>query len=227
MTDASAAVQSVSVSTARAVPKAATAVGYAVATKGAVPRQLGASRKGLEANGFEGKVGQVLAVPTPDGLMVAVGVCDPGSIDAADLRTAAAAFARAASKHADLATNLADVDGVDAKVAAQAVVEGVLLASYRYVGLKNDESVGSKLTTLTMTAGPKRAKGVEQGAAAGHTVAAAAAFARELANTPPSYLNATDIADKAVVIGNDAGLTVEVFNKDDLAALGCGACRSA
>ena len=57
MTDASATVSSVDVSTTRSVPKTATAVGLAVATKGAVPRQLGLSRAALEANGFEGKVG--------------------------------------------------------------------------------------------------------------------------------------------------------------------------
>ncbi len=64
MTDASATVSSVEVSTARSAPKTATAVGWAVATKGAVPRQLGLSRAALEANGFEGKAGQVLSVPT-------------------------------------------------------------------------------------------------------------------------------------------------------------------
>ena len=53
-------------------------------------------------------------------------------------------------------------------------------------------------------------------------IATAAALARELANTPPTYLNAKDIADRAVAIGADTGLTVEVFNADDLAQMGCG-----
>jgi leucyl aminopeptidase len=222
MTDASVAVQSVTVSTARSVPKAATAVGYGVATKGAVARSIGLNRAALEANGFEGKAGQTLAVPTADGLAVAVGIGEPGEIDAAGLRNAAAAFVRAASKHSVLATNLADVDGVDARAAAQAVVEGALLASYRYVGLKNDDEVGSKLGDLTLVVGAKRAKVAEQGAAAGQVVAGAAALARELANTPPSYLNAADLADRAVALGEEAGLEVEVFNKDDLEQLGCG-----
>jgi hypothetical protein len=76
MTDASATVSAVAVSTARSAPKTATAVGWAVATKGSVPRQLGLSRAALEANGFEGKVGQVLSVPTGDGVAVAVGIGD-------------------------------------------------------------------------------------------------------------------------------------------------------
>ena len=222
MTDASATVSDVAVSTARSAPKAATAVGWAVATKGAVPRQLGLSRAALEANGFEGKPGQVLAVPNGDGVAVAIGVGEPGAIDAAGLRSAAAAFARAASKHAQLATNLADVEGVDARVAAQAVTEGVLLASYRYTGLKNDAKNASHLVALTLVTGPKTEKEVDKGAQRGQTIASAAAFARELANTPPTHLNATDIAAKAVEIGAEAGLQVEVFNKNQLEQMGCG-----
>ena len=222
MTDASATLSAVTVSTARAVPKSATAFGVAVATKGAVPRQLGMGRAALEANGFNGKAGQVLAVPHADGLVVAVGVGEPGEIDANGLRNAAASFARAAAKHAALATNLADVDGVDARVAGQAVTEGALLASYRYTGLKNDPTNASRLESLTLVAGEKRAKAVQQGADRGVVFATAGASARELANTPPTYLNAKDIADRAVALGSSNGLQVEVFNKDQLLAMGCG-----
>jgi len=186
MTDASANVSAVAVSTARSVPKSATAVGFAVATKGAVPRALGVGRSSLEANAFDGKLGQVLTVPTADGVAVAIGVGDPGTIDANGLRAASAAFARAASKHAHVATNLADVDGVDAKAAGRAVTEGVLLASYRYTGLKNEPPNASTLETLTLVGGDKRSKSVQQGADKGAVIAGAAALARELANTPPT-----------------------------------------
>ncbi|MGI9644265.1 MAG: leucyl aminopeptidase [Ilumatobacteraceae bacterium] len=222
MTDASAAVSSVTVSSARSVPRSADAVGLAVATKGAVPRQLGLSRAALAATGFEAKPGQTLVVPGSDGITVAVGVGEPGELDANGLRSAAAAFERAAAKYVHLATNLADLDGVEARAAGRAVTEGVLLASYRYVGLKNDDSSASKLTELTLVVGQKRAKSVDAGAAAGATIAGAASFARELANTPPTHLNAKDIAAKAVAIGPDAGLAVEVFNRSQLEAMGCG-----
>ena len=222
MTDASATVSAVAVSTARSAPKSATAVGWAVATKGAVPRQMGLSRSALEANGFEGRTGQVLTVPTGDGVTIAIGIGDPGTIDAAGLRSAAAAFARATAKHAQLATNLADIDGIDAQVAAQAVTEGVLLASYRYTGLKNEPKNASLLEGLTLVAREKQAKDVDRGAERGKVVASAAAFARELANTPPTHLNAKDLAAKAVDIGSAAGLLVEVFNKDQLEQMGCG-----
>jgi leucyl aminopeptidase len=222
MTDASAAVSSVSVASARSVPKSATALGVAVATKGAVPRQLGLSRPALEANGFTGALGQTMVVPTSSGAVVAVGIGEPGSIDTAGLRQAAASFARASSKHTGLATALADIDGLEAAAAAQAVVEGVLLGSYRYVGLKTDVTAGSKLGSLTLVVGDKRQKLADAGIERGRIVAGAAALARELANTPPTYLDAKDIADRAVEIGAATGLEVEVFNKDQLAQLGCG-----
>jgi leucyl aminopeptidase len=88
MSDASAAVSAVDVATARSAPRTATAVGWAVATKGAVPRQLGLSRSALEATGFEAKAGQTLVVPHADGVAVAIGVGDPGTIDSAGLRSA-------------------------------------------------------------------------------------------------------------------------------------------
>jgi leucyl aminopeptidase len=222
MTDASAAVSAVAVSSARSIPRTATAVGLAVGTKGTVPRQLGASRSALEANGFLGKVGQTFAVPAGDTLYVAIGVGDAGAASANDLRAGAASFARLAAKHAKLATNLADVDGVDAKAAAQAVTEGVLLASYRYVGLKNDPKNAAALESLTLVADDKRRKAIDQGAERGTVIAGAAALARELANTPPTYLNAKEMAAKAVDLGAETGLEVEVFNKDDLVAMGCG-----
>ncbi len=71
-----------------------------VGEKGAVPRQLGLDRATLVASGFDGKVGQTLVVPRRDGpSVVAVGVGDPATLDAAGLRDVAAAFARAAAKH--------------------------------------------------------------------------------------------------------------------------------
>jgi leucyl aminopeptidase len=228
-TDASRRLSDVEVAVGRATPRTATAVGLAVGPKGAVPRQLGLTRAALELNGFEGRAGQTLAVPSASGLTVAIGVGDHDALDADVLREAAAAFARAASRRGraatDLATNLADLDGVDARVAGRAVTEGVLLGSYRYVGLKDrtgNGGPGSKLASLTHVVGAARAKAVEQGAATGRVVAGAGARARELANTPPTYLNARDLADAAVRVAAETGLTVEVFTKDALAQLGCG-----
>ncbi len=214
---------SITVDIARSVPRGVDAVGLPVATSGAVPRQLGLSRAALAASGFEGKPNQVLVVPSGTGpALVAVGVGEPGAIDANGLRSAAAALVRAVGKRTTLATTLADLDGVDPRLAGQAVAEGVLLAGYSYTGLKTDPKPASALEAVTLVVGEKRAGAVRAGAERGTVIAGATALARDLANTPPAYLTARAMADRAVDVARSAGLAVEVYNKDQLAAMGCG-----
>jgi leucyl aminopeptidase len=120
-----------------------------------------------------------------------------------------------------MATTLADLEGVDAATAAQAVVEGANLAAYRYHGLKT-EPPPSGLQDLTLVVGERRAAGSKLGADRGSITSNAASLARDLANTPPGHLTARMMADRAVALGSANGLGVEVFNKDQLTAMGCG-----
>ncbi|MET0458098.1 MAG: leucyl aminopeptidase [Ilumatobacteraceae bacterium] len=210
------------VTVARAVPDTVGSVGVPVGEKGTVPRQLGLDRATLVASGFDGKVGQTLVVPRRDGpSVVAVGIGAPAELDASRLRDAAAAFGRAAAKHARLATTLSDVAAVDADVAGQAIVEGILLARYRYGALKK-ETPGVGLTEITLVTAAGRSAGVGRGAARGHVIANAAQLARDLANTPPGHLTASRIADVAISVAASSGLEIEVFDAEALAALGCG-----
>jgi leucyl aminopeptidase len=211
------------VAVASSIPASAEVIGIPVRSSGAVPRQLGMSRASLESAGFSGKPGETLAVPGNDGLVrVALGAGD--GLDVAQLRTAAAGLVRACGKRTSVATTLlgAASDGVDVDDAAQAITEGLLLASYRYVGWKNDESTANPLAEATVVAAGKTAKAATAGVERGAVTARAARLARELANTPPNKLNARDIADQAVALAGQYGLDVEVFDKDQLAVMGCG-----
>ena len=209
------------ISTARSVPKSADAVGLAVAATGAVPRQLGVNRAGLTALGFAGNVGQTMVVPAKDGpTMIAVGIGDDPSIS--QLRDAAAAFARASGTAAALATNLVDAGRADPSTTAQAIVEGVVLARYRYTGLKNDTSISSPMESLALIVPPKVDKAAGEGAARGLVTARSAVLARDFANSPPSHLTARDLADRAGELALEHGLAVEVFDTDALQVLGCG-----
>ena len=211
----------VNVHLARSTPKAVDSIGVPVGTRGAVPRSLGLNRAALAAAGFDGKPGQTLVVPSATGpTQIAVGIGDD-DVTAAGLRNAAAALVRIAGKRASIATSLADLEGVDPATAAQAVVEGALLAAYRYHGLKT-EPPSPGLQDLTLVVGERRAAGAKVGVERGSVTAAAAAMARDLANAPPGHLTARMIADKAVALGAESGLEVEVFNKDQLTAMGCG-----
>jgi leucyl aminopeptidase len=211
----------VTVSVVRSVPRQADVVGWAVAPKGPVPRQLGLNRAGLEANGFTGKPGSTLIVPTREGpTMIAVGTGDDPS--PRQLRDAAAALTRAAGKRAHIATNLADVTSGDAAAAAQAVTEGVLLANYRYLGVKTDTSGASKLETLSLVSASAGERSARRGAERGAVTSGAANLARELANMPANLLTARGFAAKAQELASSSGIEIEVFDRDQLAVMGCG-----
>jgi len=211
----------VTVESVRSIPKTVEAIGVPVGTTGAVPRQLGLSRAALTAHGFDGKVGQTLTVPSSSGpTVIAVGIGDSRKATAATVRRSAAALARAASRRASVATTLVDSVSLDARSAAQAAVEGFVLASYRYTDLKS--GVENPAVTLSFVATGSRAKGCDAGVERGRTTSAAAWTARDLANTPPAYLTARMLADRAVAMAKGSGLEVEVFDNDKLAVMGCG-----
>jgi leucyl aminopeptidase len=212
----------ITIDVSQSVPTGVGCVGVPVGVDGAVPSQLGLERTTLVASGFDGQVGQTLVLPRPDGpTVVAVGIGDSAKLDASTLREAAAAFARAVGKHTHLTTTLADVARVSPAVAGQAVVEGVLLARYHYDAFKPEAS-STALTALTLVAASERVDAVTQGAERGRITAAAAKFARDLANTPPAYLTATRMAEVATAIAADRGLDIAVFDKEALIQLGCG-----
>jgi len=211
----------VNVAAVRTLPRAAEAIGLAVGPSGAVLRQLGLNRAALDAHGFTGKVGSTLVLPNGGGAtLVAVGVGDKPT--PATLREAAAAFTRAAGRRAHVATNLAAADDVDATSAARAVTEGVLLADYRYVGQKSDKSSASKLESVSLVVGQSDERAATRGIAQGAVNAEAANFARELANTPANLLTARAIAAQAVELAGSRGLAAEVFDEEQLEAMGCG-----
>src|SRR4029077_13066502 len=133
-------------------------------------------------------------------VVVAVGIGEPGSLDTSGIRDAAAAFARAAARDGILATTLTDVASVEAAVAGQAVVEGVLLARYRYRAFV-DRPAEAPLTSLTLVAAGGRGRSVRTGAERGRVLAEAVQVARDLANTPATHLTATRMAEVAKGLG--------------------------
>ena len=196
------------------------AVGTPIASEGALPKDLSFSRATLETLGFTGKVGQTYVVPAEKGVAnILIGVGEVAKLDAAALRKAAAAFARAASNFASVSTTLASIGRLDRKVAAQVVVEGMSLATHRYTDLKTVDKKTPKLTNVALVGtGAATTSGVKRG----QVIANATNMARDFANMPPAYLTATIFANKAVEIASQSGLKVEVFNKDQLIAMGCG-----
>ena len=196
--------------------------GILVPSTGAIPADLGVGRAALDAAGFSGKVGETLVLPANDEQpMVAVGIGDPTELTPAAVRDAGAAFARAAAGHEDLRIALPTGGELDPAGTAQALVEGMLLARYRYEALKRTPTT-TPIASMTLLVSDDDRAEAEVGARRGRIFAAATSLARDLANAPAVMLTAERMAEVATGIADACGLTVTVYDRDQLIEMGCG-----
>ena len=120
------------------------------------PADLGTDWSQLNAVGFTAAPGQAAVLPGPDGrALVALGVGDASTVDATRVRDLAATFARAVPQHHTLAVELADGTlALSAADFAQAVVEGVLLARWRFFVGAGRRRADARLAHHRRRAGP-------------------------------------------------------------------------
>ena len=211
-------------SVAKSSPTGTAAEILPVAASGALPAGLGVSRADLAAVGFDAKPGQTHALPPAakgKPVRVLVGLGEVRDLSENSLRTVAAAAARACARHESVSTTLAGVLRGNPRGGARVVVEGMALALHRWHDLKADKGGLAKLTKVVLVSADKTAD-TKAGADAGVAIAGAVCLARDLANTPPSHLTATQMADKAVEVARQTGLRATVYNRDQLVAMGCG-----
>jgi leucyl aminopeptidase len=142
-------------------------------------------------------------------------------LDGDKLRDAAAAAARATAKKGGRIGIDVPAQSFAAAVVGQALTEGALLARYRYSVLKAKPGQ-VPLALLQLRVADASATEVAAGVATGKITARTAAIARDLANTPPGHLTATDIADLAAELGEQFGFEVESYDKQALVEMGCG-----
>ena len=214
----------VEVRVAPAVPTGATALGIPVFADGPVPDRQAFDRATLDQSGFTAAVGQTLVLPQVEGpTVIEVGLGSHATVGTAEVRDAAAAFARAASRHGDLAFDVSGLGGVglDPADLGQAIVEGVLLARYRYRAF-TDKATEAHLASLTLVTGSRATRALATGARRGEITARAVTTARDLCNTPGTHLTARRYGKVAKTIGAETGLEVEVFDEQQLADMGCG-----
>ncbi|HSI79536.1 MAG TPA: leucyl aminopeptidase [Solirubrobacterales bacterium] len=167
-----------------------------------------------------------LAYPGRPARVAVAGLGEPGDADAERLRVVAAAVAKraAALEARTLAWVLPDLPGVVAADAAAALVEGTILAGYRFDRYRGrdegePEPVALERLTLLAPAGP----GVENEVEAARVAAAAANRARELQDTPANDLSPADLARRAEEIAAEHDpLSVDVLGPEQIAARGLG-----
>lgn len=207
---------------ASAVPKDAAAVGYGVGIDGPVPAGIGLDRAALTAAGFEGKRGQTLVLPRAGApATIVTGLGATADLTPAALRDAAASFARAGAHYTRLAITLPTSGAIVPLVAGQVIVEGCLLARYRYRPLKRTTQQAPPVEALTLVSSTPLDE-LKRGAEIGLVTARAAELARDLSNAPATLLTARRMEEIARLVADASGLDVEVFDEKALLSMGCG-----
>jgi leucyl aminopeptidase len=147
--------------------------------------------------------------------LLVVGLGERDELDAERLRVAAAVAAKEAARleAASVAWKLPESD--DAAAAAEALVTGTILASYRFDRFKSGEGDDSPrlLESLTLL-GPAELEGA---ATVARVASEAQNRARDLQGTPANVATPTFLAERAeeIAAGSDA-LTVEVLGRPEL-----------
>lgn len=206
------------------LPPVADAAALAVpVTAGAPPpSDLRTDRSQLVVLGFTGAPHDVVVLPDPAGrALVALGVGEASGVDARLVRDLAATYARAVPRQKTLAVELPGPDlALSPGDFAQAVVEGVLLARWRFfLGAGGDEP---QLTRLTLVVPTDVVDEARAGAARGQATARAAAICRDLSNCPAATLSAERMGQVAEEVAPLADLEVELFDRHQLEEMGCG-----
>ncbi len=187
----------------------------------------------LEAQGFGGKVGEAVAVPTLGRLaattLLVVGLGDRDQVGPEALRRAAAAIVRQAGGAKEAVATLAPALPDDLAAAVRALTEGALLASYRFDKYKKADAGQGQAPELRRLAlavegdqGQDQDQALETALAAGAVRAAATNLARDLSNEPANALHPSDLAEAARAAVEGKGVRVTVKDEQQLRREGFG-----
>jgi leucyl aminopeptidase len=185
----------------------------------------------IQEGEFTGKFRQQSVVHTQGRLkakkIVLAGLGKPEKLTHDVLRQAAgsaAAYARSL-RVSSLATSVEGIAPAQlpAPEAAQAIVEGVLLALYRFDKFKTEENDRQSLQSLTLAAqGREQARTLQRGAQIGRVLAESANFARSLINHPSNTMTPTILAEQAREMAKACQLKCDILERKDMEKLGMG-----
>jgi leucyl aminopeptidase len=185
----------------------------------------------LEENRFRGKLGEVFTVPTfgraaaESALLVGVGPKAEATADR--IRRAAGKVAGRASGFRRVSVALGQAAKGSADEGIQAVVEGLLLGSYRFDRYKvrpvEEDGGKPRWQTVTILGSSRQdARGARGAIRRGEIVAEATAWARDLVNTPALDATPDFLAREARKMAREVGLESKVWSKADLEKGGFG-----
>lgn len=175
----------------------------------------------LAGAGFQGKPNQVLTLSVRGGRARELVLVGLGPSDDLDLEVWRQAVATAANKarsrgNPRIAVPLPEGTFADAAALAAAATEAVALASYRYHEFKAPPPERVEIQELLIASSAD----VTVEVACARKIAEAACFARDLVNTPSNEKRPDALAERALAMAEEFGLSSEVIDEQQAGELG-------
>jgi leucyl aminopeptidase len=184
----------------------------------------------LKDNQLSGRAGDAVSFPTLGRLaarhVLLLGIGPRAEADAGTVRLAVQRAARSMAPFATIATTITQV-GESPEDAAHALAEGLVLGTYRFDQYKQrplDEESKAKprLKKVVVLAGDADAKGLKAALRRGRIYAESANWGRNLVNMPALDATPDFLAQQAVQMAEQFGLTSRIWTKADLREGGFG-----
>ena len=202
---------------------------------GAADRSLGGAIRDLISGGdFTGKFKRTSVLYPRTGvaarrvILVGLGKAADFTLDRArQVAAVAASYAAGLGvKHLATIVHGGGAGGLDLEDAAQAVVEGSVLGTYRFSvyktgGEEDDPATLERLTVVEFDAARQRE--VEEGTRAGEIVSEGVTLARDLANHPGNEMTPTVLAERSMEMAEAVGLRCDVLDEEAMEREGMGA----
>lgn len=180
----------------------------------------------IEAGNFSGKLNEILTLFVPDDVaaprFIVVGLGKQDKYDADKCRQAAATVGK---KLLELKVGAAAVEFLGESVLeandVQALAEGLLMGSYRFLDYKSadDENPVTELKLLSVLSDKADEAALDYGA----NVAAGVYLARDLGNHPSNTATPTYLAETAKDIAKAPNMSVKIFDREEIIKMGFGA----
>ncbi|MCP9469986.1 MAG: leucyl aminopeptidase [Nitrospira sp.] len=186
----------------------------------------------LRSKEFEGKTAELVLLHThrkiPAKRLLLVGL---GKKDALGLETIRQALGHAVKrvrqvKAASFTAAVPAVTPPDSTMidVAQAMTEGAILGAYQFTAYRSEPTPGPDIRSMTLlTSQSSDMRPLSEGVRRGVATAEAAVFVRDLCNHPSNVMTPTKIAEEAKAVAKEAGVSLKILERKDMAKLGMGA----
>src|SRR5262245_8020223 len=183
--------------------------------------------KVMTAEKFEGKPGQISQVHTdgrlPAARVIVTGLGSGKGDSEAVRRAASAAARRARDLGARTAAGYLASDGLSPRARSQAMIEGVVLGTYRFDKYLKEKSPKSLESFAVVEPERRSQAAAEAGVRAGEVWSAATCVTRDLVNEPANVVTPSYLAKRAQEIARSGHLGLKVLERAECEKLGMGA----